>query len=123
MRAICLKCGSNKSQPCERCEACSFRPSENSDDLVKSVYLSLGRYDTEEERTRYRAELDTISRQLGAGEEIKFDRAELERLRRQKADVDSTGDWSLFRYLVRLFLPGIVIVLLLIGILYALRKL
>jgi len=91
--------------------------------LVKSVYLSLGRYDTEEERTRYRAELDTISRQLGAGEEIKFDRAELERLRRQKADVDSTGDWSLFRYLVRLFLPGIVIVLLLIGILYALRKL
>lgn len=101
---------------------CGFRPGEETDDLVKSVYLSVGRYDTEEERTRYRTELEMIASRLREGHGFEFDPTELERLRMQKGHVESISTGSLVRYLLRVFLPGIIFLLILIGVLYALKK-
>lgn len=81
--AVCINCGKGKAAPFDKCRACGFLP-RLEDDLVKSIYLSTGRYDTPEEQISYLSELEQASRALMAGYSVRFVPEELVRLRQKR---------------------------------------
>lgn len=121
MHAACLKCGEGKDAPHDRCSWCGYQP-VGDDDLVKSVYLSLGRYDTQSERSQYAHELERIAQQIRIGHSPIFDAVELVRLQKQRLDVETVDDLGVLRYLIHFLLPGILIVAGLFGVLAVLKK-
>jgi hypothetical protein len=121
MQSICLCCGNCKEVPYEKCIACGFQPSDEDGSLVKSVYLSLGRYDTPCEQSRYEPILNALAEKIAQGEEIAFDCDDLRRLDEQKETVKDINDAVVMQYLFRVFFPGLLFVLLMIGILMALK--
>lgn len=118
--AICLRCGETKDVPYEQCGRCGYQPT-NDDSLVKSVYLSLGRYDTPAEQSKYEHELKQLAKQIREGHEIAFDSEDVIRLQKQKVEVESVSDLGVFRYLTRVFFPGLLFLLILFGVLIALK--
>jgi hypothetical protein len=96
------------------CASCGFRPEEGSKDEVKSVYLSLGRYedlyDNDANEERYRSELEKSSALIKAGGEIDFDEKELQRLEEQRRLVYSVTTVQILYGLFRLFLPAFIII-------------
>ena len=94
---------------------------KDEDALVKSVYLSSGRYEDEEERARYMEELDGIGALIRNGRPPSFDLQELKRLQQQKRDVESVSWLSVFYALFRIFLPGIIFLAILYGLILLLR--
>jgi predicted ATP-dependent serine protease len=110
--AVCLKCGKSKDAPNKRCSECGFKPADD-DSMAKSVYLSLGRFDTRAEQSTYEYKL----------REIAFDQVDMDRLRRQKIEVDSVSDAGVLRYLLRVFFPGLLFLLILAGVLIVLKLL
>lgn len=120
MYAVCLKCGESKDAPYKRCNQCGFNPTDD-DSLVKSVYLSVGRYDTPDEQSRYEYELNELAKEIRSGHEIAFDRVDIDRLRRQKIEVESVSDAGVLRYLLRVFFPGLLVLLILVGVLVVLK--
>ncbi|MGE5194243.1 MAG: hypothetical protein ACM3U2_17255 [Deltaproteobacteria bacterium] len=113
--AICLRCGSRKRRPWHQCSQCGFDPRDDNDALVKSVYLSTGRFENPEQHDKYRHELEAIGEQLCAGQSIEFDREELARLAAQHELVQSVPFVALLGAVTRLFLPAIAF----IGVLFA----
>lgn len=83
--AICLRCGFEKDAAWARCSRCSFDPTTKSDDLVKSVYLSVGRFDADDEKKLYRKALTDMSRDIEDGKSIRYDKTEILRLTKQKS--------------------------------------
>jgi len=122
MFAICLRCGATKELPYETCVGCGFQPTEEDESLLKSVYLSLGRYDTPDEQSRYALELVTLAEQLRRGEEIEFDGDDLRRLQKQKGEVEHLSYAGTTYLLFRIFFPGILLLLILIGVLVILKR-
>ena len=118
--AVCLRCGTTKKVPYAQCDDCGFQPTDD-DSLIKSVYLSLGRYDTPADQSKYDYELKRLASELSSGQEIEFDGEDLARLRRQKIEVDSVDDGSVLRYLLRVFFPGLLFLLVLTGVLIVLK--
>jgi hypothetical protein len=118
--AICLQCGATKKEPYAQCDECGFQPTDD-ESLAKSVYLSLGRYDTPAEQSRYEYELKRLANELRSGREIEFDGEDLARLHAQKLDVESVDDATALRYLLRVVFPGLLFLLVLIGVLIMLR--
>jgi hypothetical protein len=56
MKATCIKCGDPKKLPWQTCDKCGFVP--EGEDLVKSVYCSVGRFtDNPEEETGFEGEI------------------------------------------------------------------
>lgn len=119
--AICIKCGTEKTAPWKKCQNCRFDPSKNEDDLVKSVYLSSGRYEDQEKQKKYMHELDNIGELIKNGQSPSFDSDDLERLREQKHDVESISLLTVFKTLFRLFLPAIIFLAILYGLLLFLK--
>jgi hypothetical protein len=66
-------------------------------------------------------ELKTLAKQIRDGNEIVFDGAEMARLWKQKAEVESVSDIGALRYLAKVFFPGLLLLLLLLGVLIALK--
>lgn len=120
MYAVCLKCGESKDVPYKRCNQCGFSPTDE-DSLVKSVYLSLGRYDTPAEQSKYEYELKELATELRNGREIAFESEGLARLRKQKIEVESVTDVGVLRYLCRVFFPGLLFLIILLGVLVVLK--
>ncbi len=124
--AICLRCGETKRRPYETCEKCGFDPTRNEDDLVKSVYLSLGRFEGEEEQARYESELQLMGRAIReGGEVIDFDPVELSRLKAQKHIMEGNLNFSVVGVLFKLFRPAFIflgILCILLLILFLLRR-
>ena len=58
---------------------------------------------------------------LRSGREIEFDGEDLARLHEQKVDVESVDDATALRYLLRVVFPGLLFLLVLIGVLIMLR--
>ena len=85
--AVCLRCGASKRMPQRRCSGCGWDPTEDpdTDALVKSVYLSIGRFEKVEDQEAYRKILETTGEAIRSGEHPGFDEAEIERLRRSGA--------------------------------------
>lgn len=86
MYAICLRCGEPKDVPYGRCSECGYQPTAD-DSLVKSVYLSLGRYDTPGEQLKYEHELMELANQIRERKEIAFDSDDMLRLHKQKLEM------------------------------------
>ncbi|MFM8572754.1 MAG: hypothetical protein ACKOAU_14265 [Pirellula sp.] len=122
MYAVCLKCGKSKDAPYKRCSECGFKPADD-DSMAKSVYLSLGRFDTRAEQSTYEYELRELATEIRSGHETAFDQVDMDRLRRQKIEVDSVSDAGVLRYLLRVFFPGLLFLLILAGVLIVLKLL
>lgn len=122
MFAICLHCGTTKELPCETCLGCGFLPTDEDDSLLKSVYLSLGRYDTPNEQSGYALELVALAERLRRGEEIEYDGDDLRRLQKQKGEVEHVSYAGVAYLLFRIFIPGLLFLLVLVGVLLILKR-
>lgn len=121
--AICLRCGEAKQAALDVCPRCGLDPRGNPESAIRSVYLSEERFESQIERTNYRRELDEIAYRIRHRQPFEFDGRELNRLRRQHHIVESVTASALVRVLIRFFLPGIIFLIILIGLLVALRSL
>lgn len=118
-----MQCGNKKATPWEACPKCGFDPTTNEDALVKSVFLSVGRFSKASAKARYRKALDGISATIERGEAPPFEEGELMRLKRQKALVERVPASMAWEAVVRLFLPAIGIIALLFVLGYIIRAL
>ncbi len=121
--SICIKCGSEKTAPWRKCRSCAFQPVEGSAELAKSVYLSLGRYEEGEERREYAIQLNALADTIRSGKALEYDETELLRLQRQEKVVRAIGHGDIGRALFRVLLPGLLFLLVLVGVLILLRAL
>lgn len=85
--AVCIACGEGKSSPWKVCKSCRFDPNTSSDALVKSVYLSTGRYSDQIRKDKYRNELSKISEDIRSGISINYEESDIIRLNNQMSDV------------------------------------
>ena len=121
--AICIRCGTPKKLPWQTCKRCRFDPSGDDESLVKSVYLSLGRYSKAEQKERYRSELDRIALALANGEPPMYIEQELVRLRAQKKLVERIPQSAVWGAVIRQFLPAVAMIVVIFLLIYALRTL
>jgi hypothetical protein len=105
--AVCLKCGQWKNAPYSKCQSCGFQPRPGSDDEIKSVYLSLGRFEDASDRKDYVNELRELASQIQNQAPITFDEAELYRLQQQRRLFQSASSKQAWLAMLRLFLPAI----------------
>jgi hypothetical protein len=92
--AICLRCGAQKIAALAKCDSCGFEPAGDVESLVKSVYLSTGRYNEVDSATKYQSLLVKYSDLIKSGIPIEFEQSELDRLELQMKAVDSVS-WYL----------------------------
>jgi len=121
LQAICVRCGSPKGQPWVKCDHCTLDPSSDDEALVRSVYLSTGRFQTREQQHAWSKELETISSAIRNGDQPAFDEAELRRLRRQKRSVDTVPTAAVWGAFARFLLPGVIFMLALFALAIAIR--
>ena len=114
IKAICISCGTRKSAPWKKCSHCGLDPSTDEMALVKSVYLSVGRFEDPDQQRRYSEELEHLGTSLRDGGVVEYDGGELHRLRKQKKALDGVPMSSVWGAVFRLFLPGIATVVLLL---------
>ncbi len=113
--AICLRCAAEKPRPWTTCGGCGFDPRIDDVSLIKSVYLSVERFDDADRRKTYQLELTALAESIRRGDRIAFDEADLPRLRRQKDLVESVPSSAVWSAVVRLFLPAVVVLLVLVA--------
>ena len=123
--AVCIVCGEGKSSPWEVCEVCKFDPKRSQDSLVKSVYLSTGRYDDECSKKIYRNYLNEIAMDIKGRNVIQFHEPDIDRLKRQMnmiKDVKWYYPWiSVGEYIVKYSLKSFIIFLIIFLIIKAMR--
>lgn len=112
--AICIRCGSPKDTPWKQCRACGFDPTEDDVDLAKSVYLSLARFQSDEERRRYQVELEQVALAIQDGSTPEFDGNEIDRLLQERDTIKAVPLSAVWGAVVRLFAPGLVLLVLLV---------
>lgn len=112
-KALCVNCGHVKAKPYVKCGHCGFDPTQSEEALVRSVYLSTGRYQEPHDAEEYASELDRIGEGIRRGESVEYDAHELERLRLQKRMVSHVTFRPLCGVLLRFFLPGVIFLLIL----------
>jgi len=120
-QAVCIRCGAWKRWPPERCRDCGFEPSEERD-LSKSLYLSKARPENADEPTDIEALLEQASATLRSGGTVQYDADELQRLSERLRDFRSVSSRQVWATLLRFFLPGILFLAALFGLLYLLRS-
>jgi hypothetical protein len=121
--AICIACGGRKRLPWQICNDCGLDPTKDEMLLVKSVYLSTGRYDDDSKRQEYAGELEVLGSRISKGQPIEFDDEELARLLAQKRLVESVPMRAVWGAIFRTFFPGIIFLLILFAIVFVLRSL
>ena len=121
--AICLKCGAWKNAPYARCRICNFQPEVGSDDELKSVYLSLGRFRDARQRKAYFQELEMIATRLKRDGVIDIDSSEVERLRGERKLFRSVSYRQVWSAVFRTVLPGVLFLAALWGVIWLLRAL
>ena len=119
MNAICMRCGHAKQQPSRKCRHCGLADDEM---LVRSVYLSPERFDDPDEQRKYAEELLALSEALKSGRQVDFDEHELQRLREQLQAVNEVRWRHVFVALFRIFLPMIIVLATLYGVILLLRS-
>lgn len=78
--AICIRCGARKRSPFSKCIRCDFDPNGDLLSEVKSIILSVRRYDDGSNRKSYERELDRIGQMIAKGEQFEFNDDEVQRL-------------------------------------------
>ncbi len=109
--AVCITCGAEKSGAWRTCEKCGFDPRSSVPTLVKSVYLSIDRYEELDDRESYKNELDKIAELIRCRKAVAYDQAELSRLENQYYEVQSAQRHELWTAFQKTFLPGLRILL------------
>lgn len=121
IRAICVRCGAAKPHATKTCKRCNVDPTVDDALLVRSVYLSLARFESPDDHPDYESELAELARNIEAGSEIDFDERELTRLREQLLAVKQVSWPDVLRALVRIFLPAFVVLAAIYGAILTLR--
>lgn len=121
--AICLQCGNHKHAPWEKCKRCEYDPSGDQEALVRSVYLSVGRFTDPDRKATYGAELDRMGIALERGQQPTFSEPELARLREQQKIFKSIPRPAVWGAVLRLFLPTIGLLMVLFAAVYLLKTL
>jgi hypothetical protein len=116
--AICIRCGNEKREPWWKCRRCGLDPMKDEETLVKSVYLSTGRYEDGNDQIRYETELLQVAEAIKNGENVGYEEGDLARLRKEKSLVEQFSPW---RAVLRFFLPAILFIGGLITVYLALR--
>lgn len=112
LKSVCIRCGSFKREPWGRCSKCDFTP--DGDDLVKSVYCSTGRFSEDPERAcQYLEELKEISNLIKNNQEITYNQDEINRLKKER-NISSVSNIYIFRYLLKVFMPAIILLVILL---------
>lgn len=81
--AVCISCGESKSHPWDVCNSCKFSPGDNLQLLVKSAYLSVGRYEDRRDQDIYRIDLLKIGQGIKSGSDTYFNKSDIDRLTHQ----------------------------------------
>ena len=121
-KAICPACGQARAKPWLVCKGCGLDPSQDDELLIRSVYLSVDRFEDGSDRARYAKELEGIAKRLSECAEYSYDTDEIERLRKQKLAISSVPDSAVWGAVFRLFLPAIFVFIALAIILYLKRR-
>lgn len=121
VNAVCPRCGTSKNRPWKKCSTCGLDPAQDEEWLVKSVYLSVERFEDGDDRRRYGIELEELAVRMRAGEKPDFDPAVLKKLRKQKRLVERVPASAAWGAVFRLFLPAIIVVIVLLIIIMAKR--
>jgi len=114
IHSICPRCGTPKRKPGKKCGHCGLDPDQVEEALVKSVYLSIERFEDGDDRQRYGEVLRDLSARMRAGESPEFDASVLDELRKQRRLVSSVPASAVWGAVFRLFLPVIVVVVALV---------
>ena len=105
-KAVCIWCGSWKGEPWSGCPKCGRTPGSNTEEEIKSVYLSLGGFDGGNVKDHRKA-LGKISEEIIRGEQVEYDDVELERLREQRRMVGQVKNKDIAAFLFKLVFPGL----------------
>jgi hypothetical protein len=89
---------------------------------VKSVYLSIGRFDDADDQARYATQLMDFSSTLRSGGSVEYVSSDLSRLSQQLTQVRSVHPSAAWGTVVRLFLPALLLLALLWGVVWLLRS-
>jgi hypothetical protein len=116
IRSICIDCGAQKSDIWSTCPECGLDPNRDEDVKLKSFYYSTGRFSGEEDRIAYAQELARISVKRKNGEDLVFDAHDLSRLKEQLAAYEAIKTKDLVLFLVRLFAPGLMLLLIFVAV-------
>jgi hypothetical protein len=117
MLSICIKCGSNKRRPHEKCRQCGFVP-RTMEEKAQSLYLSRGVF-SEEQRIEHpdfvpgdfsENRLLEISRQISGGQPYAYSAERLNKLLSQGAMVHSVTWNNIIWYLFRFFAPAVAVI-------------
>lgn len=74
--AVCIRCGTTKKRPIDRCQRCHLKP-ESDDEKAKSLILSMAYELNDEYRGKTLEELALIAREIRAGKAYEFDAREV----------------------------------------------
>lgn len=119
--AICLRCGFEKSAPWKKCKRCEFDPAGDEEALIRSVYLSVGRFSDSEEVAAYRLELDHVGHGIERGDKPIFLEREIARLRSEKRSFEQVPISAVWGAVFRLFFPAIGFLFVLFLLLFLLK--
>ena len=109
-RAICSNCGNEKKEPQLICKACGHDPTASEEEMVKAVYLSLGRFENESDQQSYKSQLQSYSAHIKSGQSIEYEPNEIQRLTHQKHLVESVSTTDVWLYLAKFFFPAIIFI-------------
>lgn len=87
--AVCIVCGEEKRSPWKICKSCGFDPNSSPDALVKSVYLSTGRYEDRADKDIYKDHLLKFSEDIKSGISVYYEECDILRLTKQMDSVIS----------------------------------
>jgi len=90
--------------------------------LSKSLFLSKARYEDDEDQTDLERTLEEATVTLRAGGAIQYDPSELQRLSERIREFQSVTGWQVWGAVLRFFLPGVLLLAALFGLLYLLRS-
>ena len=81
LSAICIRCGTPKTNPMVACSECVFDPTRGSqEDVSKSIYLSIFRFIAPEDQDEYRGKLAQYALLIRQGIGVEYDTRELLRI-------------------------------------------
>jgi hypothetical protein len=118
--AICFKCGEEKAHPYDRCGCCKLTPIKE-EEKMKSLYLSEYRFSDGDRMEKWLEELESVTPRLQRSEPLDYDLEELKRMAVVDAELKAVPASAAWKALFRFFLPGIILLTVLWGIIIFLR--
>ena len=119
--AVCCRCGGPKEQPWETCARCHFSPLGDDNALIRSVYLSVGRYAEIQEQEAYRQTLGEMAARIENGESITIATNEAARLKLQLVQVRNLPANAPWGAVARMFAPALLTLVVLLLVFIVLR--